>query len=116
MFRAAVLTTVLLLATGQNAALLCGVSCNSHEPATPECHHQDVTTPAVSGDDNCDSVVLIASAFVREDVRRETSAADARHALAGPRLQVAPSSVRSAHSAEPGFHAALPGHPRTLRI
>jgi hypothetical protein len=91
-FRAALFSIVLTLAFGQNASLLCKVSCPDTKSA--ECRHQDSTTSAsVSALDNCRNDVGAAVAFVREDARRTAAAPDAQNALAVPRFLSTPSHV-----------------------
>ena len=89
--RAAVLSIVLTLAVGPNAALLCAVWCHPGAARTSECQHQDATTsPRVSGEDSCRTAQASATAVVREDARRGSAAAVVQHAVAAPRFQVAP--------------------------
>ena len=90
MFRSALFSIVLTLAVGQDASLLCKVWCA--DTTSAECPHQDSTTsPSVSAEDSCSSVVVATFAFVREDVWRTAAAPDAQNALAVPGFLLAPS-------------------------
>jgi hypothetical protein len=90
-FRAAVLSIVLALAGGPNATLLCAVWCHPAEARPSDCQHQEATSsPRVMGEDRCRAAPPSATAFVREDGTRESVTADAQHAVATPRFQVAP--------------------------
>ena len=95
-FRAALFSTVLTLAVGQNADLLCKVWC--HDATSAGCPHKGSTTsPGVSAEDSCRSDVLGAVAFVREDARSTAAAPDAQNAVVVPRfrLPASPTDVRS---------------------
>jgi hypothetical protein len=79
-FRAALLSIVLLLAVGQNVALLCITWCDAHTAAATECHYENSsTTPSVTGDEHCDNATA-AAAVLREDVRRGVSSWEANQA------------------------------------
>ena len=74
MFRAALLSIVLTLAVGQDAALLCGVWCHSGGGIAGACEHQtEATSPGIISNDDC-TVSGNAIVAVREDARRGTSA------------------------------------------
>ena len=78
MFRAAVVSIVLALATGPNASLLCSTWC--HQAATAGCEHGDTTgAQTIAANDICPMTVGTSSAYVREDVRRGTSTSQAQH-------------------------------------
>ena len=90
-FRAAVVSIVLTLAVGQNAALLCSVWCHPPEATTGASEHQcQATSPSVIGNDSCTRLAAEATAFVREDVRRGASAPDAQHGVVVAWFQFAP--------------------------
>ena len=73
-FRAALLSIVLTLAAGPDAALLCGIWCHSGGGMAGACeHHTETTSPAIIANDDC-TVSGSAIVFVREDARRSTSA------------------------------------------
>ena len=79
MFRAAVVSIVLILAVGQNAALLCSVWCHPPEAVTGACEQPPVTS-RVTGNEGCTVRAAEATALVREDERREVTP-DAQHAV-----------------------------------
>ena len=112
-FRAALFSIVLTLAVGQNASLPCEVWC--HDATSAGCPHQGSTTsPSVSADDSCSSVVVGAVAFVREDGWRTAAAPDAQKALVVPRFRLPPSPS----DLRPGFESGrrLPLEERPLVI
>jgi hypothetical protein len=95
-FRAAVLSIVLTLAVGQNAALLCSVWCHPPEAAANACEHQhQAPSPGVTANDSCTPLVAEATAFVREDVRRGASAPAAQYGAAPAWFQFAPPPAHS---------------------
>jgi hypothetical protein len=96
MFRAALFSIVLTLAVGQNAGLLCKVWCSPHEAASAGCRHQaPVTSPSVTGNDNCTTVAVGTAEFLREEARRAGSASDCQNAVVVPRFGFTPSSADS---------------------
>jgi hypothetical protein len=100
-FRATLLSIVLTLAVGQNAALLCKVGCHSPDATSAECHHQDSTTPpSVRGDDRCNTAAAGAVVFVRQDARRTASAPDTQNAVSVPRFRFVtpPADSRSGYN------------------
>jgi len=115
-FRAFVLSIVLTLAVGQNASLLCAVWCHPAAGPTGACELQELSTsPSVAGNDDCPEVAAQATAFVREDVRREGSAPDALYAVVVPPFQFAPPShLASGHGA--GQPPPLDARPRLLAL
>jgi hypothetical protein len=116
-FQAVVLSIVLTLAVGPNAAVLCNVWCHLHEAAATGCHHQDAaTSPRVTGDDHCNDVAAIVPTFVREDVRPSLSAPDVQHALVGPRLDFIPSSSATRSDHEPGRDWSLEKRPLSTAL
>lgn len=94
--RAAVIAVVLVLATGQSAAVLCAGWCRPGQSAAPACDHAlRSTTARLSEADTCSALAFGFPAFVREDVRRPEFAPDAPPAIVTPQLLVhAPSIVR----------------------
>lgn len=75
MFRATVLSVVLLFAAGPSASVLCKALCDPHAAAARGCHPQDNgTATQVSGNASCQDMGLGATAVLREDVRRGSSA------------------------------------------
>ena len=102
MFRAVLLSIVLSLAVGQNVALLCRAWCNAHVAAASGCHHEDSpTTPTVAGDESCDNLVVVATAVLREDVRRDVSSRNANQAIPVPRYQLAQLTIGAGPGQEP---------------
>ena len=114
-FRAALFSIVLTLAVGQNASLLCKVLC--HDVTSAACPHQDSTTsPSVSADDNCDSALVEAVAFVREDARRTAPRPDAQSALVVPPFQFAPSPMDLRSGFESGRRLLLEERPLVIAL
>jgi len=73
-FRAAVLSIVLTLAAGPDAALLCVIWCHPGGGMAGACEHQtETTSPTIIANDDC-TVSGSAIVFVREDARRSASA------------------------------------------
>lgn len=113
-FRAAVLSIVLTLTGGQNAALLCGVWCQPYEVVPSGCHHQDPTTsPRLSGSDNCNNVVLSVAAFVLQDLRR-AYAPDAHYVIVFSRFAPTATGTRSPY--EPRPQPALDQRPLVITL
>jgi hypothetical protein len=84
-FKATLLSIVLLLAVGQNVALLCSTWCRAHTMAASECHHQSPASSAsVAADDTCSHGMPAVPTFVREDMRRGIASPDANHAIPVP--------------------------------
>jgi len=78
-FRATVLSIVLMLAAGSSATLVCSAWCHPDD-ATFTCQHEESTrSPGVNGAESCRIVPGGVTAFVREELRRTspTSGADA---------------------------------------
>ena len=90
MFRAAVLSIVLTLAAGQQAALLCRIWCPPDAAATPStCQHEHAATSLrVTENNHCATLVLNAS-FLREDVGPRGLAGDHQLANAAPSYRLA---------------------------
>jgi hypothetical protein len=98
-FRATVLSIVLMVGMGQDAVLLCKVWCDSAEAARTDCHQQNASaSPSVKESDNCGPVALSSAVLVREDGRRGMSDQGARHAVVRARYQVpaSPTELRLA--------------------
>jgi hypothetical protein len=102
-FRAVLFSIVLTLAIGQNAGLLCKVSCYAHDAAPAGCPHQHLTTSAsVRGVHDCDNHAVGAIGVVREDALRADSAPDAQNAIVVPRFLFSPPLTAS----RPGYETA----------
>ena len=105
MFRATVLSVVLLFAAGPSASVLCKALCDPHAAAARGCHPQDNgTATQVSGNASCQDMALGATALLKEDVRRGTSAEGigATVPVASFQLVTRTSNVRRVLGAEPG--------------
>ena len=91
MFRATLLIVVVMLAVGQDVALLCS-SCHQSNASAASCQHQDsVQSPRVTGNDDCDAVP-VAIAVIRDNDWRDP-APEARNALVVPRFRFVPSAT-----------------------
>jgi hypothetical protein len=114
--RAAVVSIVLTLAMGQNAALLCQAWCDPHAAAATGCHHDGATSPSLTGSDHCTDCTFGVTAFVREDARRGASAPDAQNTVAVPGFRFAPTptDIRSCH--DPGQQSLLAGRPLVIAL
>jgi hypothetical protein len=75
MFRAAMIAVLLALVIGQNARLVCGVSCDSHVSLTA-CAHATTEATTVVIDATCSIALNSSTAFIREDGRRGSTAVD----------------------------------------
>jgi hypothetical protein len=114
-FRAALLSTVLTLAIGQNTSLLCQVWC--HDAVSAGCPHQGSTTsPGVSADHSCATVVVGAVSFVREDGLRTAATPDGQHALVVPRFRFTPPSAALRPGFEPGQRRPLEERPLVISL
>ncbi len=105
MFRATLLSVVLLFAAGPSASVLCKALCDSYAAAANGCHHQDNgSATQVSGNASCQNAALGAAALLREDVRRGASAKGAGGAVLIAFSEFVPttSHVRPIRGAEPG--------------
>ena len=111
-FQAAVLSIVLMVGVGQDAAILCKAWCDPAQAARTGCHQRDANaSPSVTGSDNCGSAAQNSAVLVREDIRR-VSDQSARHAVVMPRSQVSPSLRVLRPGSDPG--RASPIDPRPL--
>ena len=71
MFRATILTVVLLFAAGPSASLFCKAWCDPHVAAENGCHHQNSGgAVSVTSDDSCDDSVQGPAGLLKEDLRR----------------------------------------------
>ena len=115
-FRAALLSIVLTLAGGQNAAaLFCGIWCHSVEGMAGACEQQGSTTsPAVSANDcKVNGSVIV---FVREDARRSTSAPTDVGAAFVPRFAFTPPAAGILSAYEPRNRQLLELRPLVLAL
>lgn len=118
MFRAALLSIVLTLAAGQDAALICAIWCHSGGGMAGACEHQTETaSPGIGANNDC-SVSDSAIVFVREDAPRSTSAPTVHGGVLVPQFAFTPpaSSRRSAYGAAGRWLLELRPLVLTLRI
>ena len=116
-FRAALVSIVLTLTLGQNAALLCVVWCHPQHGVNGACEDQVPTTsPSVTANESCASVATGPTAFVREEGRKLASASDGNQGIVVAPFQcVAPPSF-SAHGMEQAQSIALEARPLVLAL
>lgn len=70
-FRATVLSVVILFAAGPSASVLCQASCDPRAAAASGCRHGDNSTATqVSGSAACQDMAFGITALLKEDVRR----------------------------------------------
>ena len=116
--RASALLTVLTLAIGPNADLLCAIWCHPVERAALNCLHQETTTPRASrsGDGNQEGAIG-AIVFIREDVRRGASLPHSTYdAEAIPGFACVPSVAGSHCNDAPSGGLALEARPLMLPL
>jgi hypothetical protein len=100
-FRAVLLSIVVSVAIGQNAALLCTAWC--HDATSAPCPHEASTTSSsVQADDRCEDAAAGVVAFVREDAPRVPAAPDAQNAPGVPRVRPALPSADLTFGFAPG--------------
>ena len=117
MFRAALVSVVLTLTLGQNAALLCVVWCHPQHGVNSACEAQVPTTsPSVTANESCTPVATAPTAFVREDGRRLASASMGQQGIVVAPFQfVAPPPFKG-HRLEHAQSAALETRPLVLAL
>ena len=112
-FRAALVSIVLTLTLGQNAALLCSVWCDPQQDANSACEHPvPMTSASVTGNESCVQIAAGPTALVREDARRVASDSLAQQGTLVARFQFVPPSASSARDRERA--QAAPPAARTL--
>ena len=119
MFRTVLLSIVVSLAVGQDLALLCGTWCDGHAVGASECDHKNSSRmPSVAGSENCDNVVVAATAVLREDARRDVSSRNGNQAIPVPRYQLAQLTIGAGPGQEPWREWSLEKRPLStvLRI
>ena len=115
MFRAAVLSIVLALASGPNVSLLCSIWC--HQAATARCAHSDATGgQTIAASDTCQMTVGTSTAYVREDVRRGGSPPEAQSARHVAAFESGPPPVDAVSVAHAGPCLPLAAHPVVLSL
>lgn len=86
MFRAALVSIVLTLATGQDVSTLCRIFCDPVQAATTGCHDDNTGMAAiVKGNDDCGTTVDTAATLAREEQSRAASDQHARPVVVVPR-------------------------------
>ena len=115
--RAAVVSIVLALAAGPNAALLCSAWCHPQAAIQSSCLHQKAASaPGVAADDCCVTMVLSVATFLREDALRGVSAPDAGHSTLIPRFQAFRSATNARPVLEPGREWSVDHRPRVIAL
>ena len=115
-FRAVLLSIVLTLAAGQNAALLCDVWCHSGEEKAGTCEHQtQATAQGIVASDDC-AVNVNPVVFVREDGRRSASAPDVAGAVAIARFAFTPPAAGTLSAYAPNGRLLLELRPLVLAL
>ena len=117
MLRGSVLSLVLLLAAGQDPALLCSMWCDPGSAASAECHEQvrTTTSPRLTGDDSCGRVVANGAILIREDLRR-ISDHDARYGILVPCYHAPASPHEVRQGSDPGCASSLALRPLVLAL
>lgn len=116
-FRATVLSIVMTLAVGSNPAVFCVSGCHPASASPPTCDHQKPDSSiSLSVSSDCPAMTADATAFIREDLRREASAPP--HAILLASSRVAASSTHETTSADVEHSPPLDSRPLplTLRI
>lgn len=120
MFRAAVLSLALTLASGPNVTLLCSISCHPQQQAmSSECTHQKaIPSPRMSGEDGCPSPAAAATVFVRHETQREWHIGGAQQAVVTRLFRFVPLSADTGrpHDSNPSPGAPSPSFQIPLRI
>jgi hypothetical protein len=115
-FRAALLSVVLALTAGQDAALFCAVWCHSGEAMAGECEHQtQASSPGIIVSDRCqaNSPVIV---FVREDARGYSPAPNVQGGVIAPWFAFTPPILRTRSSYEPDTCMRLESRPLVLSL
>jgi hypothetical protein len=116
-FRTALVSIVLTLTLGQNAALLCVVWCHPQHGVNSACEAQVPTTsPSVTANESCAPVATGPTAFVREDGRKLGSASDGHQAIVIAPFQFVAPRPFSAHGLEHAQSTALEARPLVLAL
>lgn len=117
MLRASVVPLVLLLAIGQDTALLCRAWCQPDRPAMAGCQGRGHTgtSSSVMGDDSCVRVNVSGAMLPGENVRR-ASDQDARCAVVVPTYQVPAAPGEGRHRDNPAGASPPESHPLILAL
>lgn len=92
MFRATILTVVLLFAAGPSTWLFCKAWCDPHVAAGNGCSHEDGGAASVRSDSSCDDSVQALTGLLKEDLRR-APAPDGGAVVVTARFQVVPTAT-----------------------
>jgi hypothetical protein len=115
-FRAALLSIVVTLAVGQDAALLCSVWCHSGGGTAGACEHQTETASrGIVANDDC---VVNANPllFVREDGRRNAPAPDVTGTVAVSSFILSPPATEALSGYKPNGRLLLQLRPLVLAL
>lgn len=93
MFRAIILTVVLLFAAGPSASQLCLAWCDPHAAAESGCHHERNSGQNVTRHDSCEDSIQWLGGALKEDLRR-APASDGGAVVLTARFQIVPSASR----------------------
>lgn len=116
MFRAALLSIVLTLTVGQDAALICAIWCHWGAGMAGECEHQTETaSPGIIANDDC-TVSGYAIVFVREDARRSTSAPTVQSGVLVPQFALTPPASGGLAGNEAAGRRVLESRPLVLAL
>ena len=116
MLRAALLSIVLTLAAGQDAALLCSVWCHSGGGRAGACEQPtQATTRSVAANDDC-AINGNLVVFVREDGGRSATVADVAGAVAVARYAFKPPAADTLSAYEPNSRLLLELRPLVLAL
>jgi hypothetical protein len=100
-FRAALVSIVVTLTLGQNAALLCSIWCHPQQSANSACEHQaPMTSPTVTGNESCVQIAAGPTPLVREEARRVAADSSAQRGAVVARFQFVPQSTSTARDLE----------------
>jgi hypothetical protein len=104
-FRATVLSIVLLFAAGPSVPLFCKAWCDPHAAAASGCHHEDNgSSTSVASDDSCEDAIQGNAILLREDLARaSTEGAGNVIAVAHFQLALAETNLRA-----PGNQGSAP--------
>ena len=116
MFRAALFSIVVSLATGQDVALLCRTWCDAETAAATECHHKDSSpTPNVAGGKRCDPMMAVTVA-VTEDVRRGVLSPDGNPPILVRPYQLSRLTIEARLGQEPWRESPLDTSPLSTAL
>jgi hypothetical protein len=116
-FRTVLLSIVFSLAVGQDLALLCRTWCDGHAVGAIECYHKNSSRmPSVAASENCDNLVVAATAVLREDVRRDASSRNGNQAIPVPRYQLAQLTIDAGAGQEPWREWSLEKRPLSTAL